>query len=73
MFKVLFLQLYSDPLNKNDAQRSVHGFNSQIINTDISETSEGINMLVDENGNIGFAWQGFGSRGATGVASVRSC
>ena len=22
---------------------------------------------------IGFAWQGFGSRGATGVASVRSC
>ena len=22
---------------------------------------------------IGFAWQGFGSSGATGVASVRSC
>ena len=26
-----------------------------------------------QKGCIGFAWQGFGSGGATGVASVRSC
>ena len=36
-------------------------------------------MLVDHNNSvtvvhcIGFVWQGFGSGGATGVASVRSC
>ena len=31
------------------------------------------NALNPFRGCIGFAWQGFGSRGATGVASVRSC
>ena len=29
--------------------------------------------FIHRNSCIGFAWQGFGSRGATGVASVRSC
>ena len=29
--------------------------------------------LINFGSCIGFAWQVFGSRGATGVASVRSC
>jgi len=32
-----------------------------------------LGLLATGPSGIGFAWQGFGSSGATGVASVRSC
>ena len=39
----------------------------------VVELDEGNGLSGSVNMGYGFAWQGFGSRGAIGVASVRSC
>ena len=39
----------------------------------MSKVEDRAGAKSDLSACIGFLWQGFGSRGATGVASVRSC